>query len=100
MIKWIKGEIDMKKADFIRELAAKAKLTQKDTREILEVMGDVIVDHMKDDDGVAPFNGIKFIAVYREPRNARNPQTGEEFVTEAKYAPRVKFGKGVKEALN
>ena len=34
------------------------------------------------------------------PRKARNPKTGEELVTKAKYAIRFKMGKGLKNRIN
>ena len=90
----------MKKVDFIKEFAAKAELSLKDAKEVVQVMGDLIVEHMKDEDGVSPFSGMKFVATYKDARTARNPQTGESMKVPAKYAPRVRFGKAVKEAIN
>lgn len=90
----------MKKIDFVREFAANADLSMKDAKEIMQVMGDTIVAHMKDEDGVCPFAGMKFVAVYKDARKTRNPQTGEMMTVPAKYAPRVRFGKAVKEAIN
>lgn len=86
--------------DFIKEVAIRTNKTQKDVRETIGAMRDVVLDHMKDDDGVAPFSAIKFIADYKEARIARNPQTGEAVNVPAKYAPKAKFGKAVKDALN
>lgn len=91
----------MKKIDLIREFKEAAGLAnQKDAKEILEVLGNIIVAHMKDEDGITPFAGMKFSSVYKEARTMRNPATGEPVEVAPKYSPKVKFGKTVKEALN
>ena len=90
----------MKKTDFIKEFAKNAKLTQKDAREIAQVMGDMIIEHMRDEDGVTPFTGIKFVSVHKEAKTVRNPRNGEMVDVPAKYAPRAKFGKIVKYTIN
>lgn len=90
----------MKKYEFVREFASQAGITQKKAREFLDIISDIVVDHIKDDDGISPFDGVRFKAVYRNGRNARNPHTGETFVTEPKYAPRAKFSKIFKDSIN
>jgi integration host factor subunit beta len=41
-----------------------------------------------------------FALRYHPPRNARNPKTGEYVLTEAKFAPRFKAGKELRERVN
>lgn len=86
--------------EFIREVAEKAGLSQKDTREVLEIIGNVIVAHMKDEDGVTPFAGMKFSCVHKDERAGRNPRTGEALVIPSRFQPRVKFGVAVKNVVN
>ena len=90
----------MKKSDFIREVAKRSEMTIKDTTEVLKIVGDAIVEYMKDEDGVTPFSGIKFATNYRDAYTARNPQNGEPISVAAHYQPKVKFGRAVKDALN
>lgn len=90
----------MKKVDFIKTFAEKARLSQKDAKEILEIAGAEIVEHMHDEDGVSPFAGMKFTCTYVEERQGRNPKTGETIVIPGRYQPKVKFGTPVKDALN
>lgn len=90
----------MKKIDFIKEFAEKAGLTQKDTREVLKVLQDVCYSHLKDEDGVQIFDGLKLTAVHKDAKTARNPKTGETINVPAKWSPRAKFGKAAKEAAN
>lgn len=37
---------------------------------------------------------------YRAPRQAHNPRTGKKLVTEAKYTPRFKSGKELRDRVN
>lgn len=90
----------MKRIDFIREFAKEAGLSQKDAKEITEVMFDIIIKNMKDADGVSPVTGIKFTTVHKDARTARNPVTGGTVDVPAKDMPKVKFGASVKDALN
>ena len=90
----------MTKTEFMKKCAEDAGMSQKDMREVLEIIGSNIVAHMKDEDGVTPFNGIKFTTVYKEARTGRNPMTGEPLAIAAKTSPKVKFGKAVKEGIN
>lgn len=55
----------MNRAEFISETATKTGMTKKDTKEVLDLIMEVIVDHMKDEDGVTPWQGIKFTADYK-----------------------------------
>lgn len=90
----------MKKVDFLRQCATKANVSQRQVKEILEAMEDVIVEGMKDEEGVTPFLGIKLCAVYKDAHIGRNPSTGEPIQIAAKYVPKAKFGVAIKEAIN
>ena len=90
----------MTRTEFIKECAARTGVSIKDMKEVLAVAGEVIVENMKDEEGVAPFQGFKFCATFKEAHTARSPITGEQIVVPAKYVPKVKFGKAVKEGIN
>ena len=90
----------MKKSEFVKELAVATNIKQKDVKKLVNVMGELIVAHMQDDEGITPFNGIKFYTTYRDRRIVRNPQNGEPITIEPMYTPRVKFGRHVKKAIN
>ena len=87
----------MTKHEFVREVGIKSNTTHRDVKEILNAIRDVIVEHMKDEDGVTPFRGIKFYAVYKDARRRRNPSTGEMIDVSPNYSPRVKFTQYFKE---
>ncbi|CAD7700254.1 unnamed protein product [Ostreobium quekettii] len=63
---------------------------------VFEVIGDVMTEG---DRLVLPGFG-SFESVPRKPRKARNLQTGEEFVTEAKMAPKFKASKQLKDRVH
>lgn len=90
----------MKRSDFIKVCAEKLGITQKDMKKTLEVVCDVIVDNIKDEDGVCPFKSVKFYSKYISDRVGRNPATGEVVNVPSKYQPRVKFGDAIKDAIN
>lgn len=89
----------MRKAEFVKACAEGCGVPQKYMKEYLKVIGEVIVDGMKDEEGVVPFAGIRFFTKYVEPRLGRNPMTGEAVDIPGKYSPRVKFAASVKEAI-
>ena len=90
----------MKKSDFVKMCAEKAGLSQRDMREVLDIVGDCVAVAMKDEDGVSPFAGVKFYTEFKEARMAKNPRTGEPVQVEAKYRPKARFGVAIKEAIN
>lgn len=90
----------MTKAEFIKAVAEAAELTQKETKRVLEKMQDVAFAAMKEEDEVKLFDGVTLLGVMKEARMARNPMTGEEVEVPAKMAPKCKFGKACKDAIN
>ena len=91
----------MTKTEAVKELKERAGLkNQNEARNAINALGEIILEHITDEDGFTPFPGIKFYTRHRNPRNGRNPSTGESIVIEAGYLPKVKFGKAVKDAVN
>ena len=89
----------MKRAEFIKAVAEKAEMTQKATKEILEVMQEVVYGEMAKGEEVKIFDSVTLLGKEVPERTARNPQTGDEIVVPAHLAPKAKFGKGVKDFL-
>ncbi len=91
----------MTKYELVKEFKERAGLnSQKDAKEIMEALGEVIISHMKDKDGVTPWTGVKFYAVHKDAHVGRNPATNETIEIEAKYQPKVRFGSTVRSAIN
>lgn len=90
----------MTRAEFVKAVAEKAEMTQKATKEILDVMQEVAYAEMAKEEEVKMFDGLTLVGVHKEARTARNPLTGETVEVPAKTAPKAKFGKACKDALN
>lgn len=90
----------MNRTEFVKAVATATNKTQKETRELVDAMAQVIVEQIKSGDEVKVFDGITFLSKEVPARERRNPITGETFMAEAKIKPVCKFGKSVKEYLN
>jgi len=91
----------MKKVDFYKEFKEKAGLNSNvEAKRLLDILGDLIVEHLRDEDGISPFMGIKFKSIFQDARTRRNPRTGGTIDVPPKYVPKVKFGDCVRRAIN
>lgn len=89
----------MKRTEFVKAVAEKAEMTQKATREILDVMQEVVYAEMAKGEEVKVFDSVTLLGKEVPERECRNPQTGEAMVVEAHLAPKAKFGIGIKTLL-
>lgn len=89
----------MTKSDFIKAVATKTGISQKDIKDVLAAEQEVIFEAIPNEE-VKVFDGVTIYSVYKEAREARNPQTGETVPVAAKYQPKAKFGKAIKDAIN
>ena len=89
----------MNKAEFIKAVAEKAEITQKATKEILEVMQEVVYEEMKKGEEVKVFDSITLMGKMVPERECRNPQDGTTIVVPEHLAPKAKFGTGIKNFL-
>lgn len=89
----------MTKNDFIKAVAAEAKITQKDAREVLDAVQSVVYEAMKNGESVKIIDSVTLSGKEVPERTARNPQTGESIVVPAHMAPKCKFGVTVKEYI-
>lgn len=91
----------MIKSDLIEALSA--EFTQYSERKVTGAVNGII-DMMRG--AITQGNRIEirgfgsFSLRYRPPRKARNPKTGVELETVAKYSPHFKMGKGLKDRVN
>lgn len=90
----------MNKAEFIKEVATKAGKTQKDVKELLEVMQTVVFDTVKAEDEVKVFDGVCLMGVHKDACVKRNPIDGTQVNVPEKTAIKAKFGKTVKDYIN
>ena len=82
----------MTKGDFIRATSDRCGISQKDVREVMECMSDIILEIIAREDSVKFGNICTFSGVTRPPRMGRNPKTGEPVQIEEKHGcPKCKF---------
>lgn len=90
----------MNKTDFIKAVAMKTGFTMKDTKAVTDAMQEVVAECMANHEEVKIMDGLVLASVYKEARTARNPRTGEDMPVPAKWAPKAKLGKALKDAVN
>ena len=95
-----KEGIFLKKADFIKVVAAKAGTTQKDADAVLAAALAAIKDALKKGDSVAFLKFGTFKISKRAARKGRNPQTGKEIQIPAAKLPVFKASLAFKELVN
>ena len=90
----------MKKADFIKAVAAKAGTTQKEADAVVAAALGTLKDALKKDDSVAFLGFGTFKISKRAARKGRNPQTGKEIQIPAAKLPVFKASAALKELVN
>lgn len=90
----------MNKKALVLKVASKTELSIKDATEMVDAVLygalEGLLEEGKVDLGVLG----KLEKVEKAARKGRNPHTGEEIDIPAKFAPRYKPGKAIKEELN
>ncbi len=97
--------ITMSVNELVKAIAANSDKTQKEVREIVDVMKDVVIEQLKEAKEnvsvtVKLLPGISVNAAYVEAHEARNPQTGETIKVDPKISVKAKVGPSFKEAVN
>ena len=90
----------MNRTEFIKALSIETGKTQKELKELLDVMQDIVYKEMAAEGEVKLFDGVTLLGVKKEARLARNPQTGAFIQLESRVVPKAKFGVVCKRALN
>ena len=96
-----KGVSDMTRSELIDLMASQqSQLTTKD----VELAVKLIIDHMAQSLSSGERIEIRgfgsFSLHYREPRQGRNPKTGDTVDLSGKYVPHFKPGKELRERVN
>jgi len=90
----------LKKADFIKTVAAKAGTTQKEADAVLAAALGTIQAALKKGDSVAFLKFGTFKISQRAARKGRNPQTGKAIQIPAAKLPVFKASAAFKELIN
>ncbi len=89
----------MNKKDLIGEVA-KIVGTKRKAQAAVDCIFESIEAALKKEETVSVSGFGTFKVTRRKARKARNPQTGEEIMIEAKNVPKFVPGKALKEAVN
>lgn len=90
----------MNKTEFIKEVATATGFTQKDVKAVLEAAQTVVYAEMAKEEEVKVFDGLTLVGVKKAACVKRNPLTGADVQVPEKIAPKAKFGKTLKDAIN
>jgi len=90
----------LKKADFIKAVAQKSKVSQKAADAVVAAALDTIKGAMKKGDAVTFLQFGSFKISKRAARKGRNPQTGKEIQIPASKLPVFKASPAFKEFVN
>lgn len=89
----------MNKEELVKEIAKKAKVSQKDAAEVLNATLDTIEKTVSKGKKITLVGFGTFEARKRAARTGRNPQTGAEIKIPAKTVPAFSAGKKFKELV-
>ena len=90
----------MNKGEFIKAMADKASLTQKEATVAYDAFVGAVTDALKQGDKVQLVGFGTFEVREKSAREGINPQTKENVKIEASKAPVLKFGKAYKDLFN
>ncbi|PCJ20579.1 MAG: hypothetical protein COB02_03400 [Candidatus Cloacimonadota bacterium] len=89
----------MNKAELIKAVAEKTKLSQADAQKALDVFFDTVKDALKAGESVQLVGFGSFKVSERKERKGINPQTKEEITIKATKVPKFVPGKQFKELV-
>jgi integration host factor beta subunit len=90
----------MNKTELVEHIAARTETTKAEAAAALEAVLDGITTALKKGDEVRLVGFGAFSVKRRDPRQGRNPRTGETVAVSAKGVPFFKPGKELREIVN
>ena len=90
----------MNRTEYVKAIATATDFTQKDVKAVLDAAQTVAYETMAKEEEVTIFEGLKLIGVKKAACVKRNPLTGADVQVPEKIAPKAKFGKAIKDAIN
>ncbi|OGU69726.1 MAG: integration host factor subunit beta [Stygiobacter sp. RIFOXYC12_FULL_38_8] len=90
----------MTKADIIDRIANGTGLTKIDTEAVVDGFFKTIIDALASGNGIEIRGFGSFRVKKKNPRNARNPRTGEKVFVGEHFVPAFKFSKDFKGAVD
>jgi len=89
----------MNKAELVNQVADETGLNKRDVAKVINAALGVTSCTLEEGDKVTLVGFGTFLAVQREARVGRNPQTGEKLQISSKRVPKFMPGKGLKEKV-
>lgn len=89
----------MKRNDLLKAVASATGYNQADIDAVLKATLEVIEEEISDKETSIKIGWLTVGSKMNNPRQARNPKTGETFMTEARLAPYAKIGGSFKETF-
>lgn len=89
----------MNKEDLVNMIAAKTRMTKKDTSHILDALTETIMETVASGDKVVLVGFGTFEPRNRKERKGMNPQTGQSITIPATTVPAFSAGKVFKEQV-
>ena len=90
----------MTKADIVDKVAAGTGLTKLETEAIIEGLFKTVIESLKDGKGIEIRGFGSYKVKKKNPRQARNPKTGEQVFVPEHYVPTFKFSREFKDIVN
>ena len=90
----------MTKAELVEKVADKIQLTKKQTETIVNILLNSITEALSEGDKVELRGFGSFRISKRNPREGRNPKTGDTVQIPAKRVPFFKAGKELREMVD
>ena len=90
----------MQKTDFIKAVAERTGVSQKETKQVVDAALDVITESLKKGEKVTLTGFGTFEVRERKARTGRNPRTGREIRIGPTVSASFRPGKALKDALN
>jgi integration host factor subunit beta len=90
----------MTKAELVERVSEQINLTKKQTEVIVNILFQSITDALSQGDKVELRGFGSFRIRYRNPREGRNPKTGDSVDIPAKRVPFFKAGKELREMVD
>ena len=95
-----KKEVLMNKEELVKEVAKKAKVSQKAAADVIAATLETVTKSVAKGQKVTLVGFGTFEVSEREAREGRNPLTGEKITIAASKNPKFKAGKALKDMVN
>ena len=100
-MRWLlPGDLSMTKAELVEKVADKIQLTKKQTESVVNILLNCITEALSEGDKVELRGFGSFRIRNRNPREGRNPKTGDAVQIPAKRVPFFKAGKELREMVD